>query len=121
MESNKSRIAPEIFRQRILIELITKKEISEKIIANFLDGIVKKLELRVSAPPITYKSGEGKPINEGIEGFVPLIDSGITINTWKQSGLVSVFIHTCKSFSEEKALDFIKIFFEPIEFSSESI
>jgi len=114
-------IAPEIFRQRLLIELITKREINETLVKDFLNQIVKELELRTSGNPIIYKSGEGKPQNQGVEGFVPLIDSGITINAWAESGLISIFLHTCKEFSEEKALKFIKDYFKPKEIFSKTI
>lgn len=103
------RLAPEVFRQRFLIDLVTGMKISKSDVERYLNGIVEKLGLKISGGSDVYDGhGKGKKKNEGFEGFVGLIDSGISISIWAESGLVSIFIHTCKPFSEEDATAFTK-------------
>ena len=118
----KREIAPEVFRQRLLIDLITTKEVSEDLVLGYLNGIVAELQVNTSGGPTIYPSGEkGKPENQGVEGFVPLIESGISINTWSESGLVAIYIHTCKEFSEEQAIGFTKRYFGANEAYTQSV
>ena len=53
---------------------------------------------------INSSLGQGKPENQGIEAFIPLIESGVALYTWQSSRFVSLIIYTCKAFDEAKAL-----------------
>ncbi|MFC1710900.1 S-adenosylmethionine decarboxylase [Nanoarchaeota archaeon] len=115
-------IAPEVFRQRFLIDLITDKKLDKKMVEDTLKDFVKYMGFQSYSGPMVYETGEvGKQINQGYDGFIALIDSGISINTWADSGLVSLYIHTCKEFSEEKALKFMQDYFKPKEIFSKTV
>ncbi|MGH9391547.1 MAG: hypothetical protein ACRD1Z_18240 [Vicinamibacteria bacterium] len=73
-------IAPDIFRKRLLIEGFYRREVTHEILEEYFEHVTRELGLRTYGKPIIHRtSGQGKEINEGFDGFVPLIDSGIYI------------------------------------------
>ncbi|MBX2860898.1 MAG: S-adenosylmethionine decarboxylase, partial [Vampirovibrio sp.] len=54
---------------------------------------------------------EGKEENQGYDGFVALIDSGISIYVWENAKFLSVVVYTCKAFDADKAKAFTQTFF----------
>ncbi len=114
-------LAPEIFRQRLLIEGIYQTNMNEGVIREYFDAILKTLNLRAYGAPIIHSTGgEGKEINQGYDAFVPLVDSGISVYILTKEKFLSVIIYTCKSFDERKALDVTKEFFNIIKIESKS-
>ena len=107
-------IAPEIVRQRLLIESYYNIEITREVIENFLLGMAAELNLRTYSEPIIFSpaTGMGKDINEGFDAFVPLIDSGISIYIWTKARFLSLIVYTCKEFDNEKAIEFTRNFFK---------
>jgi S-adenosylmethionine decarboxylase len=68
--------------------------------------------LRTYGDPIVHTTGgAGKEVNEGFDGFVPLIDSGIYISVWVNPKFLSTIIYTCGEFDSERAVTTIKDFF----------
>jgi S-adenosylmethionine/arginine decarboxylase-like enzyme len=63
-------------------------------------------------------TGEGKEVNEGFDGFVPLVDSGIYIGVWLNPRFLSTIIYTCGEFDAGRAVDFVKNFFQLADFQS---
>jgi S-adenosylmethionine/arginine decarboxylase-like enzyme len=107
-----TNIAPEIFRKRLLIEGYFEIEVTTEVLKNYFSHITSELRLRTySAPIIHATSGEGKSVNEGFDGFVPLVDSGIYIAVWVNSKFLSNIIYTCGEFDENKAVELVKEFF----------
>lgn len=114
-------IAPNITRQRLLIEGFYQIKVNEKTIEEYFKGITNHLNLRMYGKPIIfYPSGMGKEENQGYDAFVPLIDSGISLYVWSSAKFFSLIIYTCKSFNEKKALNFTKNFFKAKEVEYES-
>lgn len=107
-------IAPEIFRQRLLIEAYYTIDVTQDLVKDFLLGLAKALHLRTYGEPIVFapSSGMGKEDNQGFDGFVPLIDSGISIYVWSKSRFVSVVLYTCKGFDNQEALKYTTEFFQ---------
>ena len=101
-----NRIAPDIFRQRFLVEGYHEGQITQDGIAEALVGIARDLDLRTYGEPVVYspESGMGKAENAGFDAFVPLVDSGISAYVWIQARFVSVLIYACKAFDEQRAL-----------------
>jgi S-adenosylmethionine decarboxylase len=99
------RFAPEIFRQRLLIEgYFTRPVVDEAAIRGYFDAITDGLGLRTYGDPIVHRtSGQGRPENEGYDAFVPLIDSGIYVCVWTGPRFVSSIIYTCAAFDEAVA------------------
>ena len=106
-------IAPEIFRKRLLFEGYFTIDVSDETVVRYFSHITTELGLRTYGDPIVHKtSGAGKEVNEGFDGFVPLIDSGIYISVWVNPRFLSTIIYTCGEFDSEKAIDAVKDFFQ---------
>jgi hypothetical protein len=105
-------LAPDIVRQRILIEGYFTISVDKEVIRNFFDDITAKLELRTYGAPIVFApGGEGRAENEGYDAFVPLIDSGISLYVWTKPKFLAVVAFTCKKFDEEMAVAVTRDFF----------
>lgn len=108
-----TNIAPEIFRKRLLIEGYFKIQITAEVLRDYFTHITSKLGLRTYGEPIIHTtSGQGKAVNEGFDGFVPLVDSGIYIAVWVNPKFLSTIIYTCGEFDENKAVESVKTFFQ---------
>ena len=107
------RLAPEIFRQRLLLEAYYDIAVSRETVSRFLLELAAALELRTYGEPVVFApaSGMGRDENAGYDGFVPLIDSGISIYVWSRARFVSIVIYTCKGFDEDRAHAFSREFF----------
>ncbi len=104
-------LAPNIKRQRLLIEGFYSIEASKSVIEDYFRGITDYLSLRMYGEPIIFSpGGEGKEENQGYDAFVPLIDSGISVYVRSSAKFLSLIIYTCKDFDEEKAVEFTKRF-----------
>lgn len=106
-------LAPNITRQRLLIEGFYTTEMSKDIIEKYLLDLARHLNLRTYGKPIIFSpaSGMGKNENAGYDAFVPLIDSGISAYIWSHAQFFSIVIYTCKSFSESAAIAFTQKYF----------
>ena len=107
-------IAPEIFRQRLLVEGYFGCALDAAAVGDFLVGLAGALGLRTYGEPIVHSTeaaiaaGEGKPENAGFDAFVPLIDSGIAAYFWTQPKFFSIVIYTCAAFDEARAVAFTR-------------
>jgi hypothetical protein len=108
-----TNIAPDIFRKRLLVEGYFGTTVSLAKLEEFFAHITGGLGLRTYGPPVIHQTGgAGKEVNEGFDGFVPLIDSGIYIGVWVNPQFLSTIIYTCGEFDEQKAIQLVKEFFE---------
>ena len=107
-------LAPEIFRQRLLIEgFFSRRDVASDTLRAYFDFITGALGLRTYGQPIVHEtSGQGKAVNQGYDAFVPLIDSGIYVCVWSGPKFVSVILYTCAAFDEERATACTREFFE---------
>lgn len=106
-------LAPNIFRQRLLIEAFYTTNMSQEILEKYLLDVAEHLNLRTYGKPIVYSpaSGIGREENAGYDAFVPLIDSGISAYVWSNSKFLSILIYTCKGFDEQAAIEFTRQYF----------
>jgi hypothetical protein len=106
-------LAPDIFRQRLLIEGFYTIELDREILKQYLLGVAAQLNLRTYGEPIIFSpdSGMGKAENAGYDAFVPLIDSGISAYVWSQNQFFSILLYTCKGFDESVAINFTRQYF----------
>lgn len=102
-------LAPEIFRQRLLIEGYYTIAVTRESLAVYLTGVAAHLGLRAYGEPAIFSpGGEGKAENQGFDAFLPLVDSGISAYVWTSRRFVSVLLYTCKGFDEAAAIDFTR-------------
>ena len=106
-------IAPDIFRKRLIIEGYFQREIDSATLVEFFQHITSTLNLRTYADPVIHQTGgQGKEVNEGYDGFVPLVDSGIYIGVWMNPRFLSTIIYTCGPFDEDLAVASVRDFFK---------
>ena len=106
-------LAPDIFRQRLLLEGFYSGEMTAERLTEYLLGVAAHLELRTYAAPIIFSpaAGMGREENAGFDAFVPLIDSGISAYIWSRAAFFSVLLYTCKGFDETAAAEFTREYF----------
>ncbi|MEN9520531.1 MAG: hypothetical protein RLZZ381_3119 [Cyanobacteriota bacterium] len=106
-------LAPDIFRQRLLLEGFYTIDISQSSLEEYLLTVAQHLKLRTYGKPIIFVpvSGMGKEENAGYDAFMPLIDSGISAYFWSQAKFFSIVMYTCKGFDEQAAIDFTREYF----------
>ncbi len=114
-----TNIAPEIFRKRLLVEGYFKVEVTEDTLRGYFSRITSGLGLRTYGEPIIHRTnGAGKDVNEGFDGFVPLVDSGIYIGVWVNPKFLSTIVYTCGEFDEEKAVSLVGEIFELADYQA---
>ncbi|MCU0804045.1 MAG: hypothetical protein MUF79_03020 [Burkholderiales bacterium] len=105
-------LAPEIFRQRLLVEGRYGRDVGRDEVRGYLDGLAARLAMRAYGEPMIHSpAGEGKPGNQGYDAFLPLVDSGIALYVWTAARFFSVVLVTCKPFDVAAALDFTRTYF----------
>jgi S-adenosylmethionine decarboxylase len=105
-------LAPEIVRQRLLIEGLYTAAIDRDAVERYLVELAGQLDLRVYGRPIIHApGGAGKAENQGFDAFIPLIDSGIALYVWTARRFFAVVLFTCKPFPVEQAVAFTRAFF----------
>ena len=105
-------LAPDIVRQRLLLEGRFTVDVDEAVIRRFLSDLPSTLSLRAYGEATVFApAGLGRGTNEGYDAFVPLIDSGISLYVWSGPRFLSLIIFTCKEFDEEAAVEFTREFF----------
>jgi hypothetical protein len=114
------RLAPEIFRKRLLIEgYYARQELDAQAIREYFVAVTSQLGLRTYGEPIVHQTtGQGKATNEGYDAFVPLIDSGIYVCVWSVRRFASVILYTCAEFDESVALEVARRFFDLTEWDT---
>jgi S-adenosylmethionine decarboxylase len=110
-------LAPEITRQRLLIEGTYAIEMNQSVVESYLLGVASHLNLRTYGKPMIHApSGLGKVENEGFDAFIPLIDSGISLYVWSSAKFFATVLFTCKTFDVEKALTYTTEYFNTSDF-----
>jgi S-adenosylmethionine decarboxylase len=105
-------LAPDIVRQRLLIEGYYSTRVDRSAVEKYLVGIAAHLGLRTYGAPIVHApGGAGKDDNEGFDAFIPLIDSGISLYVWSRKHFFAAVLFTCKSFDVEAAHQFTRNYF----------
>jgi S-adenosylmethionine/arginine decarboxylase-like enzyme len=109
-------LAPDIVRQRLLIEGLYTAEIDQAAVEKYLVDVAAHLGLRTYGAPIVHApGGAGKDDNECFDAFIPLIDSGISLYVWSRKRFFAAVLFTCKSFDTNAALNFTRRHFAASE------
>lgn len=109
-------LAPDITRQRLLIEGTYQAEVDEERVSAYLSGIAGHLALRTYGNATIYATGgAGKAENEGYDAFIPLIDSGISLYVWSKRKFFASLLFTCKEFDDDDAIAYTRDFFQAVD------
>jgi S-adenosylmethionine decarboxylase len=110
-------LAPEIYRQRLIIERKPNKIINDVQIKGYLSELSNKLNMKTLIPPVTHKSDKF-----GWAGWIHWESSGAHFYAWgKPSLFFSVDIYTCKKFDNSVAIEFTKSYFKAKEVVFKSV
>ena len=106
-------LAPEILRQRLVVEGLVDTPISAEQIETYLSELSVVVDMITLLPPVTHESA-----TFGWAGWIHWESSGAHFYAWDRPRLFfSVDIYTCKAFSAERAVDFTQRFFRASEVS----
>ena len=106
-------LAPDISRQRLLVEGFYSGDMDGRRVREFLVGAAEHLALPTYADPVVFASDPGSaPIeNEGFDAFLPLIDSGISAYVWTARRYFSVLFYMREGFPEDEAVRYVREYF----------
>ena len=104
-------LAPEIHRQRLVIEGYPKSSITAEQIKDYLSKLSVQTEMTELLEPVTHCSD-----TYGWAGWIHWETSGAHFYAWDQPRLFfSVDIYTCKAFDPAAATKFTEDYFEASE------
>lgn len=100
-------LAPEIHRQRLVVEGLVHEPITAERITTYLSGLSGVLGMITLLDPVTHQSDR-----YGWAGWIHWETSGAHFYAWDEPRLFfSVDIYTCKPFSNLEATEFTRSFF----------
>lgn len=101
-------LAPEIYRQRAVIEGYPNSPLKAEAIKDYLSGLSDNLDMTKLMEPVTHRSPKF-----GEAAWIHWESSGAHFYAWDQPRLFfSVDIYTCKPFDIEDAIEYTKRFFD---------
>jgi len=108
-------LEPKIYRQRLIVEGHYSIDANHDTIRDFLTKLSEVLKMRVFAGPFSWPPDERShpevSLNE-LNGFVAWTESGCHVYAWRSCKFFTVDIYSCKNFSPEETVSFIKDFFK---------
>ena len=100
-------LAPEIYRQRLVVEGLCDKPISDAMIREYLTKLSVAIDMVALMEPTTHQSPK-----YGWAGWIHWETSGAHFYAWDTPALFfSVDIYACKPFSAESAVELTREFF----------
>jgi S-adenosylmethionine/arginine decarboxylase-like enzyme len=80
----------------------------------FLEGLADHLGMATQSPPFIFLSDAKKyPDKAGLSGWVPLIESGITLHTLLPTNFATIDVYSCKPVPAAETIAFACSFFSP--------
>jgi hypothetical protein len=100
-------LAPEIYRQRAVIEGYPSRPLKATEIKEYLKGLSRAIDMIALTEPVTHRSE-----TYGEAAWIHWETSGAHFYAWDQPRLFfSVDIYTCKAFAVQDAVEYTKKFF----------
>jgi S-adenosylmethionine decarboxylase len=81
----------------------------------FLDMLVDEIGAEKQTQPYVFRTPEHFKGKEGLSGWVPIVESGISIHTLTESCFISLDVYSCREFDNDKIVAFTNDFFNPRE------
>ncbi len=101
-------LAPEIVRQRLVIEGIPARPVSDEQIRRYLSALSREVDMVQLLEPVTHRSDL-----YGWAGWIHWETSGAHFYAWEQPRLFfSVDMYTCKAFDVDTAVSFTRRFLD---------
>ena len=104
-------LAPNLVRQRLIIEGTTQKIVEPEQMKAYLIELAKVADMEVMTGPYAYSANE-----MGYGGWIHWKSSGAHFYSYPtEAPLFTVDVYTCKPFSVKKIVDFTEKYFNAIE------
>jgi hypothetical protein len=101
-------LAPEIVRQRLVIEGVPARPVDDAQIRVYLAALSRELDMVQLIEPVTHRSDR-----YGWAGWIHWETSGAHFYAWEQPRLFfSVDVYTCKAFDVDTAVSFTRRFLD---------
>jgi S-adenosylmethionine decarboxylase len=121
INNNWKNLAPDLCRQRVIIEAVTDHCVTEKEIIDYLWKLSKVVNMNVLQDPFSYPAHDTSGGLIGYGGWIHWATSGAHVYSygkeWTGTGkhLFTVDCYTCKPFSCEAATEFTRDYFKSEE------
>ena len=103
-------LAPEIFRQRLVVEGTCRAPVTDVDIRDYLLAWSQVAGMTVLAPPVTHRSDRF-----GWAGWIHWETSGAHFYGWEQPRIFfSVDMYTCKAFDPDDVVEFTRQYFDAV-------
>lgn len=104
-------LAPDLVRQRVIIEGTTEKIVEPEQIKNYLLALADVTKMEVLEPPEAHSAHD-----MGYGGWIHWKSSGAAFYSYPTNpALFTVDCYTCKPFSAEEAAEFTRKYFNAVE------
>lgn len=80
---------------------------------DFLDRLVAELGVIKQSQPYLFRTPEQFVDKRGLSGWVPLVESGISLHTLTESRFVSLDVYSCRAFDNYRVVACMQEFFRP--------
>ena len=89
---------------------------SIEVCYNYLDEITEIMKVHKQSPPfVVYTDPIKYPDKAGISGWIPIVESGVSIHTLTPTDFVSIDVYSCKKYNIDDIRNFTKKTFKPKE------
>ncbi len=110
-------LAPQIYRQRLIIEGTCPSPVTAEQIIAYLTELSVVCEMNLLLEPVTHRSDAF-----GWAGWVHWESSGAHFYAWDEPyPFFSVDIYTCKRFDSSQAVEFTERFFDAFEIVAKAV
>jgi S-adenosylmethionine/arginine decarboxylase-like enzyme len=75
---------------------------------NLLEDLASFLDMHKQSPPFIFRSPDEYPEKAGLSGWVPLIESGISIHTLTPQNFITIDLYTCGELNIPRTLQFLE-------------
>jgi hypothetical protein len=109
-------LAPDILRQRLVIEGVPARPVDDDQIRDYLSALSREVDMVQLIEPVTHRSDL-----YGWAGWIHWETSGAHFYAWEQPRLFfSVDVYTCKAFDVDTAVAFTRDYFSADPFVAKS-
>jgi S-adenosylmethionine decarboxylase len=119
MKKRKPKSPRQIFGYHLVLDCYGcdhKAVDSMEVCYKYLDDMVTLMKVhKQTQPMVVYTDPKKYPDKAGISGWIPLVESGISIHTLTPTDFVSIDVYSCKKYSVEKVKAFTARVFKPLE------
>ena len=87
---------------------------SLEVCYQYLDTLPEVIHINKQSPPyVVYTDAKRYPDKAGLSGWIPIVESGVSIHTLTPTNFISIDVYSCKEFNIEEIRGFTTKTFSP--------